>query len=71
MARTISAEGEPGALDEVDEMILASFKAKVLPTSGAGRNHRGHHLEANPSVVSRGRSHGSGCEACGKSGKSP
>ena len=24
-------EGEPGALDEVDEMILASFKAKVLP----------------------------------------
>ena len=24
-------EGEPGALDEVDEMFLASFKAKVLP----------------------------------------
>ena len=32
--------------------------------------HRGHYLEASPSVVSRGRSHGSGCEACKKSGKS-
>ena len=57
------SEGEPGALDEVDEMILASFKA--------GNEHSGHYLEASPSVVSRGRSHGSGCEACGKSGKSP
>ena len=27
-------EGEPGALGEVDEMILASFKAKVLPRLG-------------------------------------
>ena len=27
-------EVEPGALDEVDEMILASFKAKVLPQLG-------------------------------------
>ena len=29
-------EGEPGALDEADEMVLASFKAKVLPRLGPG-----------------------------------
>ena len=29
-------EGEPGALDEVDEMVLASFKAKVLARLGPG-----------------------------------
>ena len=35
------AEGEPGALDEVDEMILASFKAKVLPRLGLGASTEG------------------------------
>ena len=34
-------EGEPGALDEVDEMILASFKAKVLPRLGPGASTEG------------------------------
>ena len=63
-------EGVPGAPDEVDEMILASFN-EGAPTSGFGSEHGGHHLEASPSVVSRRRSQGSGCEACGKSGKSP
>ena len=33
-----NTEGEPGALDVVDEMILASFKAKVLPRLGPGAN---------------------------------
>ena len=34
-------ESEPGALDEVDEMILASFKAKVLPRLGSGASTEG------------------------------
>ena len=34
-------EGEPGALDKVDEMILASFKAKVLPRLGLGASAEG------------------------------
>ena len=34
-------EGEPRALDEVDEMILASFKAKVLPRLGRGASTEG------------------------------
>ena len=34
-------EDEPGALDEVDEMILASFKAKVLPRLGPGASTEG------------------------------
>ena len=34
-------EGEPGALDEVDEMILASFKAKVLPRLEPGASTEG------------------------------
>ena len=34
-------ESEPGALDEVDEMILASFKAKVLPRLGSGASIEG------------------------------
>ena len=34
-------EGEPGALDEVDVMILASFKAKVLPRLGPGASTDG------------------------------
>ena len=34
-------EGEPSALDEVDEMILASFKAKVLPRLGPGASTEG------------------------------
>ena len=34
-------EGEPGALDEVDEMILASFKAKLLPRLGLGASTEG------------------------------
>ena len=34
-------EGEPGALDEVDEMILTSFKAKVLPRLGPGASTEG------------------------------
>ena len=34
-------EGEPEALDEVDAMILGTFKAKVLPRLGAGANTEG------------------------------
>ena len=34
-------EGESGTLDEVDEMILASFKAKVLPRLGPGASTEG------------------------------
>ena len=34
-------EGEPGEIDEVDEMILASFKAKVLPRLGPGASTEG------------------------------
>ena len=36
-------EGELGALEEVDEMILASFKAKVLSRLGPGASTEGHH----------------------------
>ena len=39
---TISTQkSEPGALDEVDEMILASFKAKVLPRLVPGARTEG------------------------------
>ena len=39
-------EGELGALDE------AGFvQGEGAPASGSGSKHRGHHLEANPSVV--------------------
>ena len=31
-------EGEPETLDEIDEMILRTFKAKVLPRLGPGAN---------------------------------
>ena len=34
-------DGTAGALDEVDEMILASFKAKVLPRLGPGASTEG------------------------------
>ena len=34
-------EGELGALDEIDEMILVSFKAKVLPRLGPGASAEG------------------------------
>ena len=34
-------EGEPEALDEVDAMILGTFKAKVLPRLGPGANTEG------------------------------
>ena len=34
-------EGEPEALDDVDAMILGTFKAKVLPRLGAGANTEG------------------------------
>ena len=37
-------EGEPGALDEAVEMILASFKAKVLPRLGPGASTEGTFL---------------------------
>ena len=40
-------EGEPEALDEVDTMILGTFKAKVLPRLGPGANTEGTILRRN------------------------
>ena len=65
------AEGEPGALDEVDEMILASFKAKVPPRLGPGASTEGTILKRILRWSEEGVHHGSGCKACGKPGKSP
>ena len=56
-------EGEPGALDEVDEMILASFKAKEL---SPGASTEETILRRILRWSEEGVSHGSGCEARGK-----
>ena len=64
-------EGEPGALDEVDEMILASFKAKVLPRLELGASTEGTILRRILRWSEEGAPHGSGSEACGKPAKSP
>ena len=41
MAGDFNTDGEPGALDEVDETILASFKAKVHPRLDPGASTEG------------------------------
>ena len=41
---TTSTQKVSPALDEVDEMILASFKVKVLPRLWSRSEHRGHYL---------------------------